>query len=327
MNVFNIEKAFTDKKERGWDTIFIAIDVHGVIIEGKYNLMNEGASYMPNCLNVLRNWSNRKDVTLILWTCSKADPTDQLLLDLENTGIHFKYMNENPECPNTDLCDFDRKFYFNILLEDKAGFDGLGGDWFLVEKELRRIGEWKGSYVNHSGGAQGSDMEWENQGLKYGVKTIAYSFEGHSQYSKGRHILSEKELAEGAEHAEKASHTLMRPWKHIEHNYVKNLLSRNWFQVKNADTIFAVGQFVKNSMSLVDGGTGWAVQMAIDSRKSVYLFDQVANSWFFYDYEKGQFQIIDFVPILTENFAGIGTRKIDANGKKAISNVYEETFK
>jgi len=31
----------------------------------------------------------------------------------------------------------------NIGLDDKFGFDGAGGDWFLIEKELKRIGEWK----------------------------------------------------------------------------------------------------------------------------------------------------------------------------------------
>ena len=34
------------------------------------------------------------------------------------------------------------KFYANVILDDKAGFSG-NEDWFLIEKELKRIGEWK----------------------------------------------------------------------------------------------------------------------------------------------------------------------------------------
>jgi hypothetical protein len=104
--------------------------------------MNDGASYMPNALKVLQNWSKRKDISLIMWTSSHVIPTSKVLDGLEKNGIHFAYVNENPECPNTELCDFRKKFYFNIGIDDKFGFEG-DKDWFLIEKELRRIGEWK----------------------------------------------------------------------------------------------------------------------------------------------------------------------------------------
>lgn len=142
MNVFNIERAFTDKVKRNWDKLFICVDVHDVILEGKYSLMNDGAAYMPNAVNVLRNWSNRTDIVLILWTSSHVFPTSKVLDGLEKHGVTFKYVNSNPECPNTTLCDFSKKFYFNILLDDKAGFEG-DKDWYLIEKELKRIGQWK----------------------------------------------------------------------------------------------------------------------------------------------------------------------------------------
>jgi hypothetical protein len=55
-------------------------------------------------------------------------------------------------------------------------------------------------YVNHSGGAAGADMEWEIQGRPYGVKTNAYSFGNHTQYSKNQCKLTLDELKEGAVH-------------------------------------------------------------------------------------------------------------------------------
>ena len=142
MNIFNLELAFSEKAKRGWKKLFFCVDVHDVILEGKYNLMNEGADYLPNALKVLQYLSTRQDIVLILWTSSHPIPTSKVLDKLEKEGVMFKYVNENPECPNNELCDFRRKFYFNVLLDDKAGFDGAT-DWFLIETELKRIGEWK----------------------------------------------------------------------------------------------------------------------------------------------------------------------------------------
>ena len=142
MNIFNLERAFSEKAKRGWKKLFFCVDVHDVILEGKYNLMNEGADYLPNALKVLQYLSTRQDIVLILWTSSHPIPTSKVLDILEKEGVMFKYVNENPECPNNELCDFRRKFYFNVLLDDKAGFDGAT-DWFLIETELKRIGEWK----------------------------------------------------------------------------------------------------------------------------------------------------------------------------------------
>lgn len=142
MTIFNIEKAFADKAKKNWEKLYICVDVHDVILEGKYNFMNEGARYMPNALKVLQNWSKRKDISLILWTSSHIAPTVKVMEDIVKQGVHFDHVNSNPECSNTQLCDFGKKFYFNILLEDKAGFSG-NEDWFLIEKELKRIGEWR----------------------------------------------------------------------------------------------------------------------------------------------------------------------------------------
>jgi hypothetical protein len=192
------------------------------------------------------------------------------------------------------------------------------------------------TYTNHSGGCPGSDMEWENQGLKYGVKTIAYSFGNHVQYGRNQCKLTQDQLNEGYEKCKIAAETLKRPWKYIENKpYVKNLLARNWFQVKNADCIYAIGRFVKGSKKmLVDGGTGWAVQMAIDNNKHVRFFEQDEDYWYRYDLRQflRNMEYISFhepltsIPTLTENFAGVGTREINENGKRAISDVYKRAF-
>jgi len=179
------------------------------------------------------------------------------------------------------------------------------------------------NYICHSGGALGADTEWEIQGKKYGVYTIAYSFYNHNQKGENPKVLAVPELEEGFQHVLEANKTIKRnPQGTFQ--YIKNLLSRNWFQVKNSDAIFAVSKFLKNP--IVNGGTGWAVQMAIDNRKPVYFFDQENNKWNTFNYETMMFDEMTNIPKLTENFAGIGTRDINENGINAIKQVYENTF-
>jgi hypothetical protein len=182
------------------------------------------------------------------------------------------------------------------------------------------------SYTCHSGGCPGSDMFWETEGLKYGVKTISYSFWNHKHEGRNPKILSGIELKEGYEAAKKADIILKRNFDRIQYQYVKNLLARNWFQIKNSDTTFAVGKFSNKKLTIVDGGTGWAVQMSIDNNRPVFVFDQKLNGWFKFNYHSQVFEQISVTPTLTKNFAGIGTRELQENGKLAICEVYKNSF-
>lgn len=142
MNAFNLERAFQQKREKGYSKIFVAVDLHDCCIKGTYTLRNEGRTLYPGAEEVLRYWSQREDIVLILWTSSYEQSAREMMEWMESHGILFDYLNENPECPTTDLCDFSAKFYFNILLDDKSGFEG-DRDWALIKAELIRIGEWK----------------------------------------------------------------------------------------------------------------------------------------------------------------------------------------
>ena len=170
------------------------------------------------------------------------------------------------------------------------------------------------TYVNHSGGAIGSDTMWGEIGEEYGVVSNHY-YHG-AKTPNGNIEITEEQFERGKQHVYKANETLhRRPDKYM------NLLARNWIQVENSDAVFAIGQLKNN---VVDGGTGWAVQMAIDVNKPVYVFDQERNKW----YTKLDEDWIEIgTPTLTPNFAGIGTRNINQNGIKAIRDVYENTFR
>ena len=88
------------------------------------------------------------------------------------------------------------------------------------------------------------------------------------------------------------------------------------------------GYYNKGKYEIVDGGTGYAVMMAINNEREVFVFDQVRDKWFRWSYSTYSFIEINSVPKITEqDFAGIGTREIKSNGIKAINDVYEITFK
>jgi len=168
-------------------------------------------------------------------------------------------------------------------------------------------------FVNHSGGAIGSDTYWGEVGEKYGVKSNHY-YHG-AKTPNGNVAITEEQFNEGKEKVLLANKTLNRkPDRYMD------LLARNWMQVKNADAVFAVGHLVNG---IVDGGTGWAVQMAIDAGKPVYVFDQERGQW--YKNIDGKWSESE-VPALTKNFAGIGTRQLNEAGKQAIAEAYNKTF-
>jgi hypothetical protein len=74
----------------------------------------------------------RSDTVLILWTSSYEKYVDSVRKKLQdNYGIKFDYFNENPECINTKTGCFDNKFYYNVLIDDKAGFNPES-DWLEI---------------------------------------------------------------------------------------------------------------------------------------------------------------------------------------------------
>ena len=174
-------------------------------------------------------------------------------------------------------------------------------------------------YHNHSGGAIGSDTQWDIIGREYGVINHHHYWYGKmNPRSEEKDKISFDEFFEGKEKVLIANKTLKRnPDKYM------NLLARNWLQVKNSDAIYGIGTL--KSLKEANGGTGWAIQMAIDNNKQVYFFDQERIQWVEYDYGKQKF-VKTLTPTLTKNFAGIGTRNINENGIKAIRNVYIKTF-
>lgn len=130
-----IEHAYKQKVERNWTKLYWCIDLHDTVISGKYNRYNIGSELYPHAKKTLDYLYNSDLHRTILWTSSYTDSVTQVLKTFD---LNFHYQDENPECPETELCNFKKKFYFNFLLDDKGGFCG-NSDWKEIYDSLRNL--------------------------------------------------------------------------------------------------------------------------------------------------------------------------------------------
>lgn len=123
------------KHERDWSKLYWCIDLHDTIITGKYNRFNQGATIFPYAKETLDLLYNTDDNIIILWSSSHADAMTDAV---KKFNLKFHHFNTNPECPSNELCNFDKKLYFNFLLDDKALFDPLT-DWKEIYETNKSI--------------------------------------------------------------------------------------------------------------------------------------------------------------------------------------------
>lgn len=126
-----ISKCLSDATTKGWGKTYWAFDIHGTILKPTFKPGVISTEFYPYAKEVMQLISRQSDIVRILYTCSYPHEIDAFLRCFEREGIHFDYVNENP-----DICDgayghYEGKFYFNVLFEDKAGFDPLT-DWKRV---------------------------------------------------------------------------------------------------------------------------------------------------------------------------------------------------
>jgi len=201
-------------------------------------------------------------------------------------------------------------------------------------------------YTNHTGGAKLSDAAWDIIGREFGVVNHKHYREPGTtevdslELRKAGVKATELDTAIYDEGQPKAT-IAARQMGRIESNHQvrSNYMIRNWAQVKYADAVYALGTIIpkgaimdhgkKALIDQVKGGTGYAVQMAINENKPVYIYDGTKDSWFTWS---GRDFIKVPTPALTKNFAGIGSRTLSTQevidkSLQAIRDVYTKTFK
>jgi len=124
------KKAMITYRERGWDTLYVAIDMHDTICKSTYredNIIN----YYPHAKDILQKMGRIPFIKTILYTSTPDKRIKEYLEMFAKDDIKFDFINSNPDVENTAYGDFSIKPYFNVLMDDKAGFDPEN-DWLVL---------------------------------------------------------------------------------------------------------------------------------------------------------------------------------------------------
>ncbi len=172
-----------------------------------------------------------------------------------------------------------------------------------------------------SGGAKGAETEFGAQAEKAGVEEVNFTFEGHEiKRKRGVRYLTGEELAKGDVSLSYISKLMNRSY--TKGPLLKRVLQSIWHQINNAEEVFVVGKILEDGT--VKGGTGWGAEFAKLCNKPLHVFDQEQKQWF----KWGRDRWNKTAPqIRKKHFAGGGTRFLNADGKKAIADLFKSSFK
>lgn len=132
-----VDRAYKVMAERRWDTIYWAIDLHGVCLRSNY-AAQDYCWINGDAIEGLQTIASRPESKIILW--SSVYPQEQILIRefFRKCNIWVDGFNRNTFEGNTMVSDFREKFYFSVLLDDKAGFDPET-DWKLITNYLKDL--------------------------------------------------------------------------------------------------------------------------------------------------------------------------------------------
>ena len=131
MNIVrSFETAFKRMKEKGWDKIYILVDIHDTVFEATYS-KDEYYRWFPYAKEALHLMSINPRISLILWSSPYTDAIEKYINTFEKSKIHFDMVNVNKETEDNELSCFAQKTYFNVGIDDKFGFDARV-DWETI---------------------------------------------------------------------------------------------------------------------------------------------------------------------------------------------------
>jgi hypothetical protein len=125
MNIIkSFGKAFEMKDSKGWDKIYVLVDVHDTIMAGmKPEPTVENLVWYDKAIKALKLMRAHGDICLIMWTGAYPSRIDTYVDALAQKGFKFDYVNENPEADCSEFYCVDSKIYFNVGIDDRFGFE------------------------------------------------------------------------------------------------------------------------------------------------------------------------------------------------------------
>lgn len=183
-----------------------------------------------------------------------------------------------------------------------------------------------------SGGATGSDLAWGAAAKRAGYQPIHFSFEGHRTQAPPAELrVIEPDVLKFADTYLQIANKKLKRAKIVDGSERASLLRRNFFQVIGSNAVYAVA-VQTFSDGTVAGGTGWAVEMAVGAFNAeterellpIFVFDQTRTRWLQLANRGEPWRSIDHPPAPPDRFTGIGTRRLNSSGRRAIERVFSE---
>ncbi|MBQ5727478.1 MAG: hypothetical protein IIV56_00945, partial [Mailhella sp.] len=124
--------------------------------------------------------------------------------------------------------------------------------------------------------------------------------------------------------------------KDVSMTYVSRLMGREYtraplfrkvlqsicWQVSSGNEVIVIGEIQEDKT--VKGGTGWGAEFAKLCNKPLLVFDQAQDSWFRWINDEW---VKTTDPVIKHNrFTATGTRFLEANGRRAIVELYARSF-
>lgn len=178
------------------------------------------------------------------------------------------------------------------------------------------------NYILFSGAASGTEDYFGQTAEKFGIEEVNFTFESRkTTRQRGLRVLTNEELANGDVSLTYISKLMNREFSRSEN--FRKVIQTIWHQINNSQQIFVIGQILEDNT--VKGGTGWGAEFAKICNKPLFVFDQTKNEWMKWD--KIEWTPSEPPTITETHFCGTGTRYIEDNGKKAITDLFERSFK
>ena len=176
-------------------------------------------------------------------------------------------------------------------------------------------------YTLYSGGLRGSEAEFGIQAEKWGVMEVNFSYDGHQpSRDRGLVILGPEELKKGDISMEIVCMRMNRTYSNTE--TIRKIMQMIFHMVNNGFQVFAMGLIQPNDT--VIGGTGWTVELAKLFNRPLSVFDQNRNAWFAWQDNSWA----ESLPVIEhKTFVGTGTRHLSEEGKRAIHDLFQRSFR
>lgn len=174
----------------------------------------------------------------------------------------------------------------------------------------------------YCGATRGAEAEFGRWAEQFGIEEVNYSFDGHlNERTRGLHVLGREELIAGDVSLQYVSRLLNRNYTQ-KGDVFRKVLQTLFHIVNRSREVFVVGE-VRDDLT-VKGGTGWGAEFAKLCNKTLHTFDQTQDTWLRWNGES--WEAVENPAIGEAQFAGIGTRFLQDNGKQAIERLFQTTF-